>query len=395
MKKIVFVIIAICLVFSLTKTNYAYAEQQSVEEIEQELDENIDDQLNNIDFGELDNIFNNLDEEAKGLFNSTSFYDKVMAVLNGELSTDSSSFFQYIFNLFFDNLLKFVPLLALIVVVSILCSFVGQLSPTGKTSSINNVVYFACFGIIIVLLSTTLKDVITNSSNTILSIQKQMEVIFPILLVMLTSVGGVSTSATMQPMVGILSSGVIYLFNAFVLPIFVFSVIFTIAGNLSNEVKLDKFNKFFSSLFKWIIGGVFTIFLAIIAIKGLTASSIDGISIKTAKFALKTYIPILGGYLSDGFNLILVSSMLIKNAVGGVGLLLFLLTIIAPIVNLVVLSLGLKLVAAIVEPISDNKIPNFIYSVANLLTMLIVCLIAVAFMYLIVVGLFMLSGNIL
>ena len=395
MKKIVFVIIAICLVFSLTKTNYAYAEQQSVEEIEQELDENIDDQLNNIDFEELDNIFNNLDEEAKGLFNSTSFYDKVMAVLNGELSTDSSSFFQYIFNLFFDNLLKFVPLLALIVVVSILCSFVGQLSPTGKTSSINKVVYFACFGIIIVLLSTTLKDVINNSSNTILSIQKQMEVIFPILLVMLTSVGGVSTSATMQPMVGILSSGVIYLFNAFVLPIFVFSVIFTIVGNLSNEVKLDKFNKFFSSLFKWVIGGIFTIFLAIIAIKGLTASSIDGISIKTAKFALKTYIPILGGYLSDGFNLILASSMLIKNAVGGVGLLLFLLTIIAPIVNLVILSLGLKLVAAIIEPISDNKIPNFIYSVANLLTMLIVCLIAVAFMYLIVVGLFMLSGNIL
>ena len=395
MKKIVFVIIAICLVFFLTKTNYAYAEQQSVEEIEQELDENIDDQLNNIDFEELDNIFNNLDEEAKGLFNSTSFYDKVMAVLNGELSTDSSSFFQYIFNLFFDNLLKFVPLLALIVVVSILCSFVGQLSPTGKTSSINKVVYFACFGIIIVLLSTTLKDVITNSSNTILSIQKQMEVIFPILLVMLTSVGGVSTSATIQPMVGILSSGVIYLFNAFVLPIFVFSVIFTIVGNLSNEVKLDKFNKFFSSLFKWVIGGIFTIFLAIIAIKGLTASSVDGISIKTAKFALKTYIPILGGYLSDGFNLILASSMLIKNAVGGVGLLLFLLTIIAPIVNLVVLSLGLKLVAAIVEPISDNKIPNFIYSVANLLTMLIVCLIAVVFMYLIVVGLFMLSGNIL
>ena len=176
---------------------------------------------------------------------------------------------------------------------------------------------------------------------------------------------------------------------------FIFSVVFTIIGNLSNEVKLDKFNKFFSSLFKWVIGGIFTIFLAIIAIKGLTASSIDGISIKTAKFALKTYIPILGGYLSDGFNLILASSMLIKNAVGGVGLLLFLLTIIAPIVNLVVLSLGLKLVAAIVEPISDNKIPNFIYSVANLLTMLIVCLIAVAFMYLIVVGLFMLSGNIL
>lgn len=395
MKKFFYILVAIFLIIFSFDVDVAYAEQQSVEEIEEELEENINDQMQNIDFGNLEEIVSNLDDDAKKLFNSSSFYQKVLSVLNGDIDDNTNSFFQYIFNLFFDNLLQFIPTLSMIIVVAILCSFIGQLSPTGKTSSINKVVYFACFGIIIVIISTLLKNVVTHSTDAIASINKQMEAVFPIMLVMLTAVGGVTTSTTMQPLVGILSSGVVYIFNSIVLPIFIFSVVFTIVGNLSNEVKLDKFNKFFNSLFKWIVGIVFTIFLAIITIRGITSSSIDGISIKTAKFALKSYIPILGGYLSDGFNLILTSSMLIKNAVGGVGLLLFLVTIISPIIKLAIFSLGLKLVAAIVEPISDNKIPNFLYSVSNLLTMLITCLIAVSFMYLLVVGLFMLSGNIL
>ena len=395
MKKIFYILVAIFLIIFSFDVDVAYAEQQSVEEIEEELEENINDQMQNIDFGNLEDIVSNLDDDAKKLFNSSSFYQKVLSVLNGDIDDNTNSFFQYIFNLFFDNLLQFIPTLSMIIVVAILCSFIGQLSPTGKTSSINKVVYFACFGIIIVIISTLLKNVVTYSTDAIASINKQMEAVFPIMLVMLTAVGGVTTSTTMQPLVGILSSGVVYIFNSIVLPIFIFSVVFTIVGNLSSEVKLDKFNKFFNSLFKWIVGIVFTIFLAIITIRGITSSSIDGISIKTAKFALKSYIPILGGYLSDGFNLILTSSMLIKNAVGGVGLLLFLVTIISPIIKLAIFSLGLKLVAAIVEPISDNKIPNFLYSVSNLLTMLITCLIAVSFMYLLVVGLFMLSGNIL
>lgn len=395
MKKFFYILVAIFLIIFSFDVDVAYAEQQSVEEIEEELEENINDQMQNINFGNLEEIVSNLDDDAKKLFNSSSFYQKVLSVLNGDIDDNTNSFFQYIFNLFFDNLLQFIPTLSMIIVVAILCSFIGQLSPTGKTSSINKVVYFACFGIIIVIISTLLKNVVTYSTDAIASINKQMEAVFPIMLVMLTAVGGVTTSTTMQPLVGILSSGVVYIFNSIVLPIFIFSVVFTIVGNLSSEVKLDKFNKFFNSLFKWIVGIVFTIFLAIITIRGITSSSIDGISIKTAKFALKSYIPILGGYLSDGFNLILTSSMLIKNAVGGVGLLLFLVTIISPIIKLAIFSLGLKLVAAIVEPISDNKIPNFLYSVSNLLTMLITCLIAVSFMYLLVVGLFMLSGNIL
>ena len=89
-----------------------------------------------------------------------------------------------------------------------------------------------------------------------------------------------------------------------------------VVGKLSSNVKLEKFSKFFSSLFKSIIGVVFTIFIAFLTIHGLTSTSIDKLSIKTAKYALKSYIPILGSYLSAGVGFILLSTSIIKNAVG-------------------------------------------------------------------------------
>jgi len=123
-------------------------------------------------------------------------------------------------------------------------------------------------------------------------------------------------------------------------------------------------------------------------------SSIDGISIKTAKYALKSYIPILGSYLSDGVGLILTSSSLIKNSVGVTGLILLFSTIISPIINIIIVMLLFKLVAALVEPLCDDKISSFLYSVSKSLNLLNVSLIAIGFMYLVSTSILLLVSNI-
>ena len=43
----------------------------------------------------------------------------------------------------------------------------------------------------------------------------------------------------------------------------------------------------FNSIFKTLIGFVFTLFGAFLTIQGISAGSYDGISFKTAKFAIK------------------------------------------------------------------------------------------------------------
>ena len=184
------------------------------------------------------------------------------------------------------------------------------------------------------------------------------------------------------------------LFTYVLLPIFIFSVVFSVVSNLSNNVKLDKFTSFFNSTYKWLIGLIFTVFTAFLSIQGITAGSIDGISIRTARYAIRSYIPILGSYISDGMGLILVSSNLIKNAVGATGLFLLLATILSPLIQLILFMLALKLIAGILEPLGNKQIANFVSSLSKSLVLLIVLIIGLAFIYFIMLGLVMCSANV-
>ncbi|MDE5991141.1 MAG: stage III sporulation protein AE, partial [Clostridia bacterium] len=144
----------------------------------------------------------------------------------------------------------------------------------------------------------------------------------------------------------------------------------------------------------YILGGVFSLFIAFLTFQGLTGGVIDSISIKTAKFALQSYIPILGGYLSDGFDLMLASLVLIKNSLGIVSLLMILSVIALPTIKIAVLSLGLKLASGIIEPICDNKFGKMLHGISTNLTLLIVSLVGVGFMFLLTVMLVIYTFNV-
>jgi stage III sporulation protein AE len=66
---------------------------------------------------------------------------------------------------------------------------------------------------------------------------------------------------------------------------------------ISKTIKLDKITGFLNSVFKWSIGIVFTLFSGFLTIQGISAGKFDGVSIKATKFAMKSYIPIIGSYI--------------------------------------------------------------------------------------------------
>lgn len=360
---------------------------------EEELQQNVDKQLEGFDFGGLDQILSQFTDSENGIFGGGSFLEKVQKLISGEFGASFGDFFSYLIALLLDDLLGIVPVLATIVAIAIVCSFVGQIS-SQKAKSISNVIYFVCFGAIVVLTFAVCQELIGVTQQALSSIKTQMEIVFPILLTLIASVGGVVTVSAFQPAIAFLLVAIMEIFTVVIIPLFIFTLAFNVVGNLSSSVRLEKFANFTNSLFKWIIGIVFTVFIAFLSIQGITASAVDGVSIKTAKFAIKSYIPILGGYLSDGLNLIMASSVLIKNAVGAAGLVLLIASVLSPLVKILVFMLGLKLVAAITEPLCDGRISNFLSGVSKCLVMLVVCIIGVGFMYLVTAGLLMCLANV-
>ena len=364
------------------------------EDLEQELEDEVQQQLDDLDFSSLEELLQALTDGELAIFGGSSFVDKLSDLINGNFD-DGTSLWSSILTIFFDNLLSLLPIISIIIAVSLIGSMLQGLKPYNNGKSMANIIHFVTYGIIVVLvLSITVKMVMMTTS-TIETMKAQMDAIFPILLTLLTAIGGTASTAVYQPAMALLTGTILNLFTYILLPIFIFSVVFSVVSNLSNSVKLDKFTSFFNSTFKWLTGLIFTIFTAFLSIQGIAAGSVEGISIKTAKYAIKSYIPILGSYISDGMGIILLSSNLIKNSVGATGLFLLLATILSPLIELILFMLALKLIAGIIEPLGNKQIANFISSLSKSMVLLIVLIIGIAFIYFIMLGLIMCSANVI
>ncbi len=371
------------------------AESTDEPDIQEELDGTVDEQLNGFDFDGLQSILDGLSDEGRNIFGSGSFWDKLNRLLSGDFGDGYGGFFQAILAVLFEEFVALIPMLATIVVVTILGSIISGIKSKESEGSVGQIIEFVCFGVVVVIVSAVVIGLLQSSVAVVQSIQTQMNLIFPILLTLLAGVGGTVSAGIFQPAVAILSGVIVNIFLAVIVPLFVFLFVFVVVGHLSPSVKLDKFISFISSIFKWTAGICFSVFLGVLMVHGIVAGSFDSVSIRATRFAIKSYIPILGGYLSDGFNLIMASSVIIKNVVGLAGILLLFASVLTPIIQIIVSVLLLRLTAAILEPVvGAGRIPEFLQKVAKTLNLLVMIVAGVAFMYVITIGMILCTANV-
>lgn len=380
--------------FSIFTPMATFCVESSTVEISEDLNNSIIEELNEIDFSGLNGIVEEFQNSSTNIFSIENIKSKIYSIISGENAVSYSSFFASIFSIFLELIVKYLPMLSLIVAIGVISNLLNGIKSKFNEKSTSGLIHIVCFLAVVVLTIGMISSISKTSVNSINSMVSQMNAIFPILLTLMIGIGASASAGVFQPIVAIISTYVADFFTYLILPLFMASFVFGIINNLSDSIKLDKFNSFISSLFKWCVGLVFTLFFAVFTIQGISAGTFDSLSIRTTKYTIKSYIPIMGGYLSDGMDLILSSTILIKNAVGLVGVLMIISTILSPLLEIVVFSLLLKLVSAILQPMGNNKTSNFLMSTSKSITMLSTCIIAVGFMYLISVGLVMTTSNV-
>ena len=387
-KTIVIALLLLNAIFICMPSKTATAAESNVEEkISQET-------KNQIELLEIDEIEQALDDIGENEFtNNLSASDLIESIVDGKFTLSFQSIIEFSTKTIANSFLKVLPYICTILGIILLSSMINKLKSQNFSSGVSEIVFFATYTIMILVVSALVSIRIAECSNIISKINNQMSAVFPVLLTLMTSAGASASVKMYQPAVVALSGFVSTVFAYFLLPIVSVLFVVTIVSNLSDNVKLTKFEDFLSSIFKWSLGLVSTLFMAFLAIRGISSATKDGVSIRTAKYAIKNYVPIIGGYISEGFELVMVSSILIKNGVGILAMLLLFVTVLSPIVSIVVMSLSFKLVTAVTEPIADKKFCAFLSSVGKILSLLCVVVIGVALMYFLSLALMIATAN--
>lgn len=388
-KKItIFLVLIICLLSLslLIKPEYYVCASDDMEE---SLSVSTNEIIDSINLSELEEIVAGL--ELNNLFGMT-VSEKISSIINGEYFTNYSNIFSAILSLFFVDIRSLLPLIFTILAIGLLSSILNSFKSDSNDTS--DMVYFVCYGVVVILILVSFKDILSSVSTVISNISSVMQIVFPILITLLVSIGSMSSISIYNPLVAVLTTAVDFVFEKLLYPIFILVFIFTVLGNLTNSIRLDKLNKFFMSTFKWVIGIVLTLFTGFLSIQGISAGRFDSISIKATKFALKSYIPLIGSFVADGMDFIVLGSILVKNTIGLVAIFILFIMIISPIVKMIVYKLLLQLTSGILEVSGADKMSTFVQDISKVLLLPIVIIIGISFMFIITVALIMCTANV-
>lgn len=356
--------------FNLTKV-LAAEETKTENNIEKSLYSDLEE----IDLSQMQDFYSELN--AKEIFGTEDVKELIYNLISGKTTLNSTEIIQLSKNLITNNINSILKLVVTIVLVVAACKIASVLSINKSESTILN---YTVLLIILSLIATVVTDSLMDITNGIIKVKSVMEVVSPILLSLLAIIGANGSTNAYSPVLVVLSGGVIEVIAILTTTITTLYFVLSIIGAITNHIKLDKFKSFLASFYKITIGFIFTIFIGYLSITGITSSAKDGISIKTAKFAIRSYLPIVGGYVSDSYELFRAGSVLIKNSIGVVAVIIIFGILISKIVSLLLYNLGFKLAGAIIEPMEEGKISKFLASLPVVFNFLFVAIMSIFMM---------------
>lgn len=243
------------------------------------------------------------------------------------------------------------------------------------------------------LLTSDLREHVELASETVDKMADWMQAIFPLLVTLLAAVGGTASSAFYQPAVIAAGGAMTTLIHQVTLPLAVSVAVLTMVGGISEGMRVSRLCRLLRQAANWTLGFGFTVFIGVMSVQGVSAAAVDGVSIRTAKYAIDNFIPIVGGMFSDTVDTLVGCSLVVHNAVGVFGLLLLLGALLMPLMRTVLTLFLYRAAAALIEPLSDSPLCRAIGGYADVFSLLFIIQLSVGAMFLMLVAQLITAGN--
>ncbi len=242
-------------------------------------------------------------------------------------------------------------------------------------------------------LTADLREHTALCKQTVETMSDWMEALFPLMVTLLAAVGGTASASFYQPAVMAAAGSMTTLVGQVTMPLAVSVAVLSVAGSISDGFRVSRLCKLLRQAACWSIGLGFTVFIGVMTVQGIGAAGVDGISIRTAKFAMDRFIPIVGGMFADTVDTLVGCSLVVNNALGVFGLILLLGALLVPLVRMALTMLMYRAAAALMEPVADGPLLRAIGGFADVFQLLFVIQLSVGAMFMLLVAQLLTAAN--
>ncbi len=346
--------------------------------------ENIDSTIDGVISGINEDDFVKITELLNLELNKNlSFKEWIISFINGEFSLNFNDFSR-LFNTLYDNVVESVSHIVIyIIFIGILSSFLNIINSKNNGKSAKYIIYYICYTIVITLTVGLVSKVFSSAKTSIEDMSKTVSLCFPTLLTLGEFSGGFGINIA-KPLIGGVSFFTSVITNDIFLPILSITLVCVIVGNLSDTVKLESLRKTLLSFLKWCLGILTVVFTVVIAGQSIVNAQYSGISFKVLKYATGSIIPIVGGFISGGLDVLLSSAILVKNSLGLILVIFVFFKVLSAGITILLVSFIIKFTVSVAEPILETKYCKLLSGVSEVFSYLTAVIFMCGFSYILV-----------
>lgn len=333
------------------------------------------------------------DAYEEALPGNGDFRETLLKLARGETALTGEEILRRLtsrlFSALHGSLWRFMRLL----VPAILCGVLEKIRGAFSSAALGENISLACFLLIAGCMAQDVSSHMRLCREAVDSMADLMQKLFPLLLTLLAAVGGTAGAAFFQPAVVAACGTMTGLVSSITLPLSLGAAVTCILDHLSPRVRIGRLTSLFETGAKWTLGLSFTVFISVTALQSLGAAAADGVTLRTAKYAVDNFVPVVGGMIADTMDTLVGASLLIKNALGLTGLLLLLFTAAGPMVQTLSGVFIYRACGALLQPVTDERISVCLHDFSDILMLFFIIQLSVAAMFLLLVAQMLVVGN--
>ena len=343
----IFIVILGC--FFSPRTVYAteIRDKDEQAELQKEAEETI---WKEFEFSEIEDLLDDIFPEKK-----TDFQDLIKKMLSGQTEPSLQVIGEMISDQFFyewkSSKAGMVHILLIVIVAAVFTNF----SNVFQNQQISEISFYVLYLLLITIGLNSFRILIVSASENLERLIGFMKVLGPVYFLAVAFAAGSSTSILFYNLVLLLIYLVELVILNFLIPFVQVYIVVKVMNNLSEEDYLSKFAELCETVIAWTLKTLLAGVTGVNIIQGLL--SVVGRSAEA--------IPVVGDAIGGVTEVMLGTAVLIKNGIGVAGALVCIGICLVPIIQMAVVTLLYKLIAAMIQPVSDKRIVGCISSIAD------------------------------
>jgi stage III sporulation protein AE len=327
-------------------------------------------QLDMFDFKELDST------------TGIDFKDLIVKAVSGQLDLSLSNLGKRAAGILFHEITDNWRLIRNLMVIVVLCAVLQNLTDSFKNKGVGELGFYVGYMALVMVLFASFTNTIGIMTGVVKAMSDIMAAAIPIALGLLAISGSLSSASMFSPLFAFVIEALTLFVRHLLTPMLIFSTGLEIVNFLTEKKPLSNFAELIRKIADWSIKTIAVVFLAVLSIQRLSAPILNNVAMKTAKSAANA-IPVVGGMISGAFDAVVYWGQAAKSGMLVALVIALVIAVSVPILKILAMLIIYKLTAAIVQPISDERIVDCLTSIGKSCALILQAGVTVAVMFIV------------